>query len=85
MSDAIFSIRAHFDGKVIVPEEPINLPVNAALEINVRPRRPSTQADELTTKRRLTALERFVEQGTHGVSIPDEMLRREHLYGDNGR
>lgn len=29
-------IRAHFDGKVLVPDEPIQLPVDCPLEIEVR-------------------------------------------------
>jgi hypothetical protein len=30
------TLRAHFDGKVIVPDEPVNLPVNAPLKIEIR-------------------------------------------------
>lgn len=29
-------IRAHFDGKVLVPEEPLQLPIDHPLEIEVR-------------------------------------------------
>lgn len=29
-------LRAHFDGKVIVPDEPVDLPANSPLEIEVR-------------------------------------------------
>ena len=31
------TLRAHFDGKVLVPDEPVNLPVNCALELQVKP------------------------------------------------
>ena len=31
------TLRAHFDGKVPVPDEPVNLPVNCALEVQVKP------------------------------------------------
>ena len=85
MSNATFCIRAHFDGKVIVPEAPLDLPVNAALEVDVRPRLSSGQADPATIERRLAALERFVARAVHGASIPEQLLRREHLYGDDGR
>ena len=85
MNNATVSIRAHFDGKVIVPDEPVDLPVNAALEVDVRPRLRSGRADEATVTRRLAALERFVARGVAGASIPDEALRRERLYSDNGR
>jgi hypothetical protein len=30
------TLRAHFDGKVIVPEEPLDLPKDAPLELKVR-------------------------------------------------
>jgi hypothetical protein len=29
------SIKAHFDGKTIVPDEPVNLPVNQPLRVKV--------------------------------------------------
>jgi hypothetical protein len=29
------SIKAHFDGKAIVPDEPVNLPINQPLRIEV--------------------------------------------------
>jgi hypothetical protein len=29
-------LRAHFDGKVIIPDDPIDLPANSELEIEVR-------------------------------------------------
>ena len=31
------TLKAHFDGKVLVPDEPVNLPVNCALEVQVKP------------------------------------------------
>jgi hypothetical protein len=31
------TLRAHFNGKVLVPDEPVNLPVNCALEVQVKP------------------------------------------------
>ena len=30
------TLRAHFDGKVIVPDEPLDLPVDSAVEIVVK-------------------------------------------------
>jgi len=29
-------LKAHFDGKVLIPDEPVNLPVNCALEVSVQ-------------------------------------------------
>jgi len=31
------SLTAHFDGNVIVPEQPVDLPVGCRLEVRVRP------------------------------------------------
>jgi len=44
------TIRAHFDGRVFVPDEPVDLPKDAPLELDVRPalEAPPTLAD-LTT------------------------------------
>jgi hypothetical protein len=30
-------LKAHFDGKVLVPDEPVNLPVDCALELRIEP------------------------------------------------
>jgi hypothetical protein len=29
-------LKAHFDGKVLVPDEPVKLPVNCALELHIQ-------------------------------------------------
>jgi len=29
-------LKAHFDGKVLVPDEPVNLPTDCALEVRVQ-------------------------------------------------
>jgi hypothetical protein len=31
----VTTLKAHFDGKVLVPDEPVNLPVNRALKVQV--------------------------------------------------
>lgn len=88
------TLRAHFDGTVIVLDEPANLPVDAPLEVEVKTANgvsPEVAAameaakDPADTVRRLAALKRFVDRGVKGTNIPDEMLRREHMYGDDGR
>jgi len=30
------TLKAHFDGKTLIPDEPVNLPLNCALEIEVK-------------------------------------------------
>jgi hypothetical protein len=48
------TIRAHFDGKVLVPDEPVNLPEGIPLVLHVEspPQPPQEQA---TTPRGMTA------------------------------
>jgi hypothetical protein len=88
------TIRAHFNGRVIVPLEPVDLPVDAALELEVKRSNafsPEVAAameaarDPADTAGRLVALSEFVAHAVKGAAIPIEMLRREHMYGDSGR
>jgi hypothetical protein len=75
------TIRAHFDGKVIVPDEPVDLPVNQPLELEWRgfagadETRPS---EEIIAERRRRLAE--ASGRIEGPTIPDEALRREDLY-----
>ena len=72
------TIRAHFDGKVIVPDEPVELPVDQPLkvEVHVAP----SEYSNLTPEERRAALDRLVTQAIPGLNIPDDALRRENLY-----
>ena len=88
------TIRAHFNGTVIVPDEPLHLPVDAALELEVKRTNGfspevatamEAARDPADTAGRLAALSKFVAHSVEGADIPDEMLRREHPYGDSGR
>ena len=38
---AMTVLKAHFDGKVLVPDEPVNLPQDCALELHVHPVKPA--------------------------------------------
>lgn len=31
------TFKAHFDGKVLIPDEPVNLPVNCELKLHIQP------------------------------------------------
>jgi hypothetical protein len=75
------TIRAHFDGKVIVPDEPVDLPVNKPLEVELKP----IAGTEEETNRNLAVNERLKRLASasgriSGPSIPPEALRRENLY-----
>jgi hypothetical protein len=36
------TLKAHFDGKVLIPDEPVNLPVNRALKVQIESADQST-------------------------------------------
>ena len=88
------TISAHFNGTVIVPDEPVALLIDAALELEVKRTNgfsPEVAAameaarDPADTAGRLAALREFFAHAVEGADIPDEVLRREHMYGDSGR
>ena len=82
----VMAIRAHFDGKVIVPDEPVDIPVGKPLEIEFRLKSgglPPPGDDRLPPeeiKRRLAALKVLREMAVSGPLVADESLRRENLY-----
>lgn len=67
-------IRAHFDGKTIVPDEPVDLPVGKPL----RGEFTLVEADAA----REAAWQRLKTRKVRGSSIPLEALRRENMYED---
>ncbi|MEW6251328.1 MAG: hypothetical protein AB1716_11820 [Planctomycetota bacterium] len=73
------SIRAHFDGRVIVPDEPVDLPVNKPLEVHLSP--VEDGQGEAERQERLRRVNRAIGFMRHRV-VPDEALRREAIYGD---
>jgi hypothetical protein len=97
MSNATICIRGHFDGKFIVPDEPVTLPLDAPLEIEVRrsdresrdvSRVVASAVDSKSAAQRLAAFAEFsarLEKRAPASSIPAEALRRENMYGDEGR
>jgi hypothetical protein len=75
------TIRAHFDGKVIVPDEPVDLPVDQPLEVELKPVPAEGESahNALSIEERLRRL-RAASGRLSGPSIPAEALRRENLY-----
>ena len=67
------AIKGHFDGKVIVPDEPLNLPVNQRLLVRVEPidgqpgARPSRPVG--------LAKGEFVVPDDFDSPLPDDVLR----------
>jgi len=71
------TLTAHFDGKVLIPDGPVELPVNCALKVLVEPVRETSPTDR--------PLQRLVEVArrfpvTDGP--PDGAAQHDHyLYG----
>lgn len=71
-------IRAHSDGKIIIPDEPVDLPVDKPLEIEWRVVEDRLSDEEIA--RRLAALKRFTARVANDPEIPLEATRRENMY-----
>lgn len=74
-------IRMHFDGKVFVPDQPVDVPINEPLDFELK------QAPEHLPWDREKAREAWEWMMSHpisGLNISDESLRRENLYEDRG-
>jgi hypothetical protein len=78
VGDMSVFIRVHYDGKTIVPDEPVDLPINQPMEAEFRI--PESRLDENEIKRRLEALTRLEATAVKGANIPLEALRRENMY-----
>ena len=91
----IFHLRARFDGRVLIPEQPVDLPLNQTLEVEVSSSGPngaingatngamggeSAPSSELILER-LRRLD-SLNALIPGPVIPLEALRRENLYDD---
>lgn len=76
------TFRAHFNGQVIVPDQPVDLPVNEPLEISLRPAPVSSDetVDRSQIEDRLKRLRHALGRIKEGPVISDEALRRENLY-----
>ncbi len=74
------AIKGHFDGKVIVPDEPVDLPIGEPLEIEVR---PSGNGERPTAPLSIEERLRRVDAAAGRIRAPApsaESLRRENLY-----
>jgi hypothetical protein len=75
MSKAI-SIRGHYDGKVIVLDEPVTLPKNLPLVIDIY-QSPSSEPAHATREERLEALKHLIDICANDPSISLSKLKRD--------
>ena len=74
-------IRMHFDGKVFVPEGPVDVPVNESLDFELKQAAGELEWDPEKAKQ---AIKWLTEHAIPGLNVPDEALRRESMYEDRG-
>ena len=75
------SIRMHFDGKVFIPEEPVDVPINESFSFEMKQVPEHLPWDPEKAKQ---AVKWLTSRAISGLNIPDEALRRENLYEDRG-
>lgn len=73
-------IRMHFDGKVFIPEEPVDLPQNKVLDFEIMQVSEKTEWNPQKAK----AAVRRIAARSKSVGISSETLRRENIYEDRG-
>jgi len=85
MRDVPMTVRVRFNGKVFVPEEPVDLPAGTQGIFFAVPEPEHAQSYwERTREDALQALQHLVQRGVRGACIPDQSLRRENLYEELG-
>ena len=82
------TIQAHYDGKSFVPDEIVDLPIGVSSQVTVKVEglpvgESSMPAAEIA--RRRTALRELREKLATIKPVALESLRRENLYGDDGK
>ena len=77
------TIRAHFDGKVIVPDEPVTLPAGTPLTIRVE-QETFVPAERATLEQQRAAFEASLARA-HARPVPhlsDEQIAPDTIYED---
>lgn len=88
MSTAKQDVHVHFDGKVIVPDEPFSFPVNRPFKIRVIPENPVlaeadyANEDDMSPEEQRAALRKLVAMLGDQPEIPLEATRRINMYDD---
>ena len=71
------TVHAHFDGKVIIPDEPLDLPPNQALLVQIEPVDPTGEIAEESVLTWLAA------HALDSPALPEDLADRhdQYLYG----
>jgi hypothetical protein len=76
------TFRAHFDGKVFIPDEPVDVPLEQPLQLTVHGGAGGEVVDPLAGLSIEERVERIRSLAGHykGPSVPLEAFSRENLY-----
>jgi len=72
----MISIRAHFDGKVFVPDEPVSLPTDESVTLHIEARSPKP-------KKEVSALQWIEDHAIDSPDLPSDLSTEldHYLYG----
>ncbi|MEJ0089235.1 MAG: hypothetical protein WDM80_05740 [Limisphaerales bacterium] len=69
------TLKAHFDGKVLIPDEPVNLPMDCTLELHVEPvKKSSTETNQLKSLVELAKRFPVLDGAADGAAQHDHYL-----------
>ena len=74
------TVRAHFNGSVIVPDEPVDLPVNTPLDLEIRPANGTPTDAPMPARKRIELPLIRCKPGTVINPTPEELDAS--LWGD---
>lgn len=74
------TIQARFNGLVLVPEQPIDLPLNQVFTLDVRQSQFVRSLPSM--EQRQQAYQQLLTAAVSGGDLPDSAVRRESIYED---
>ena len=74
------TFKAHFDGKTIIPDEPVSLPVNQPLTLDVNPTSGSTPASAQNRQAELLQFLEEIERMAIECDAPEADFSRDSIY-----
>ena len=87
-----YRVRARYDGRALILEEPVDLPLGEELDVTIERKEGSEEQPlpilsdpKRSAEEKMAFLRSLAADGVDGIALPAEALRRENMYGDDGR
>lgn len=74
--------RAHFDGKVLIPEEPVELPLNESMELEVREKQGVSEDGPPYPRDVWMRKLKELSGGVKGFTSPSTFLRQDNAFDE---